>query len=381
MKLSLFLMVLVGHVCLFTCQQHEYHYVDKNMNWTQAQQHCRKVYTDLATVSTMADMEQLRNTHSEKTEIWIGLFKQTGTNVTSHWSLPGLQFNESQAKWKDNEPDGGFTSETCGAIEKMTETQWVDMSCMGPAPFLCYNGSNSSAIKYYLGDTMTWFDALRYCRENHTDLISGPQLNELHNNPKEKIIQLYNGNSENNLSSLSHFHHIFIGLFRDAWTWSDGSSFSFTYWNLNYDSESIKHDCSIRNKNGMWETKPCSEEKPFFCYTDHVILIKESRTWEEALYYCRHHHHDLVTITNMDEQIWVQEKTKNASSPFVWTGLRYTCTLGFWFWVSDEVVHYKNWASPGQGNECDMSGAMDTGGEHKWFKKHDEEKFNFFCSK
>ncbi|XP_020556130.1 lithostathine-1-beta-like [Oryzias latipes] len=103
-------------------------------------------------------------------------------------------------------------------------------------------------------------------------------------------------------------------------------------------------------------------------------------TWEEALYYCRHHHHDLVTITNMDEQRWVQEKTKNASSPFVWTGLRYTCSLGFWFWVSDEVVHYKNWASPGQVNECDMSGAMETGGEHKWFKKHDEEKFNFFCS-
>uniref|UniRef100_A0A3P9L7R8 C-type lectin domain-containing protein n=1 Tax=Oryzias latipes TaxID=8090 RepID=A0A3P9L7R8_ORYLA len=316
------------HVYLFTCQLHEYHYVDKNMNWTEAQQHCRKEYTDLATVSTMADMEQLRNIHSEKTEIWIGLFNLTGTNVTSHWSLPGLLFNESQAKWKRGEPDG-VTSETCGAIEKMTETQWVDMSCMG---------SNSSAIKYYLGDTMTWFDALRYCRENHTELISGPQLNELHNNPKEKIIQVYNGNSENNLSSLSHFHHIFIGLFRDAWTWSDGSSFSFRHWNLN-------------------------------------------RTWEEALYYCRHHHHDLVTITNPEDQIWVQEKTKNASSPFVWTGLRYTCSLGFWFWVSDEVVHYKNWASPEQVNECDMSGAVQTGGEHKWFKKHDEEKFNFFCSK
>uniref|UniRef100_A0A3P9IC76 C-type lectin domain-containing protein n=1 Tax=Oryzias latipes TaxID=8090 RepID=A0A3P9IC76_ORYLA len=95
---------------------------------------------------------------------------------------------------------------------------------------------------------------------------------------------------------------------------------------------------------------------PFSCY--HVILIKEDRTWEEALYYCRHHHHDLVTITNMDEQRWVQEKTKNASSPFVWTGLHYTCSLGFWFWVSDEVVHYKNWASPEQVNECDMSGLI-----------------------
>uniref|UniRef100_A0A3P9JM50 C-type lectin domain-containing protein n=1 Tax=Oryzias latipes TaxID=8090 RepID=A0A3P9JM50_ORYLA len=300
-NLCLWPLLFSGHVCLFTCQLHDYHYVNKNMTWTGAQQHCRDKYTDLATVSTMADMEQLREIHSEKIEIWIGLFKQTGTNATSHCAMPNI-----------------------------ATKQWVDMPCMSPAYFLCYNG-----------DKMTWFDALRYCRENHTDLISGPQLEELqkHDNPTEKIIQLHDGKTEGILNSLSSLQYIFIGLFRDIWTWSDGSSFSFRHWNVKYNSSS------------------------------------------EALYYCRHHHHDLVTITNMDEQRWVQEKTKNASSPFVWTGLRYTCSLGFWFWVSDEVVHYKNWASPEQVNECDMSGAMETGGEHKWFKKHDEEKFNFICSK
>ncbi|XP_036072501.1 macrophage mannose receptor 1 [Oryzias melastigma] len=230
---------------------------------------------------------------------------------------------------------------------------------------------------------MTWFDAQRYCRENHIDLISGPQLEELqkHNDDTENIIQVYERTTVVNLNSLSRFNYIFIGLFRDAWTWSDGSSFSFRHWNVWYDSTSEKNNCTILNQDGVWETKICSERKPFICYTDHVILINESRTWEEALYYCRHHHHDLVTITNLDDQRWVQEKTKNATTPFVWTGLRYTCTLGFWFWVSDEVVRFKNWASPEQVNECDMSGAMETGGEHKWVKKYDEEKFNFFCSK
>uniref|UniRef100_A0A8C7YD88 C-type lectin domain-containing protein n=1 Tax=Oryzias sinensis TaxID=183150 RepID=A0A8C7YD88_9TELE len=117
--------------CLFTCQLHEYHYVNQKMTWTQAQQHCRDEYTDLATVSTMADMERLREIHSENIEIWIGLFNQTGTNATSHWSLPGLQFNENQAKWKIGEPNG-VTTETCGAIINITEKQWVDMSCMEP---------------------------------------------------------------------------------------------------------------------------------------------------------------------------------------------------------------------------------------------------------
>ena len=115
--------------------------------------------------------------------------------------------------------------------------------------------------------------------------------------------------------------------------------------------------------------------------TDNVVLINKRMSWEDALYYCRDYHHDLVTISNLDEQRWVQEKAKRATTPFVWTGLRYTCTLGFWFWVSDEAVSYKNWASGKEKDECNMSGAMETGGQHKWFKKNDAKEFNFICTK
>ena len=115
--------------------------------------------------------------------------------------------------------------------------------------------------------------------------------------------------------------------------------------------------------------------------TDKVILIRENKTWEEALYYCRDNHHDLVSITNHHQQRWVQERAKNADSPYVWLGLRYTCTLDFWFWVSDEFVSYKNWASSVQKDECDMSGAMETGGKHNWFSVHDNEKYNFICTR
>lgn len=115
--------------------------------------------------------------------------------------------------------------------------------------------------------------------------------------------------------------------------------------------------------------------------TDKTILIKQEKTWEEALDYCRENYNDLVSITNLDEQRWVQDKAKNASTPYVWLGLRYTCTLEFWFWVSDEAVNYKNWASAGKKDDCDMSGAMDRGGEHKWFSRPDETTYNFICSK
>lgn len=115
--------------------------------------------------------------------------------------------------------------------------------------------------------------------------------------------------------------------------------------------------------------------------TDNVILIREEKTWEEALYYCREKHYDLISITNHQEQAWLQEQAKDASTAFVWLGLRYTCTLGFWFWVTDEVIGYNNWDSNSTVDVCDMSGAMETAGEQKWVSKPDDNKFNFFCSK
>uniref|UniRef100_A0A3B3DYF5 C-type lectin domain-containing protein n=1 Tax=Oryzias melastigma TaxID=30732 RepID=A0A3B3DYF5_ORYME len=203
-------------------------------------------------------------------------------------------------------------------------------------------------------------------------LISGPK----------QIEKLDEGKINTLLPNFLQNDLIFIGLFRDSWQWSDGSRSSFRFWNLMYNDEESVSSCAMLNEKGRWTSASCTEAHPFICHdgTNPMILITENRTWEEALYYCRHHYHDLVTITNLEEQTWVQEKASKASTPYVWTGLRYTCTLGFWFWVSGEVVGYKKWASPEQVNECDMSGAMERGGGHKWFKINDEEKFNFICS-
>ncbi|XP_070400508.1 C-type lectin lectoxin-Phi1-like [Nothobranchius furzeri] len=112
-----------------------------------------------------------------------------------------------------------------------------------------------------------------------------------------------------------------------------------------------------------------------------VILINESKTWEEALFYCRDHHHDLVTITNTDDQRLIQEKVKNASTTFVWIGLYYCFIQNSWFWVSDQIVCYDNWVSGGPENDCGMSGAMQTDGQHQWVKRNETEEFNFICSK
>ncbi|KAK2899959.1 hypothetical protein Q8A73_013088 [Channa argus] len=103
--------------------------------------------------------------------------------------------------------------------------------------------------------------------------------------------------------------------------------------------------------------------------SDKVILVQQNKTWVEALNYCRENHQDLVSITNLDEERWVQERAKNANSPFVWLGLHYSWTLESWFWVSDKEFCYNNWASSVT-DDCDKSAAMERGGQnHKslWF--------------
>uniref|UniRef100_A0A3B3WZN5 C-type lectin domain-containing protein n=1 Tax=Poecilia mexicana TaxID=48701 RepID=A0A3B3WZN5_9TELE len=228
---------------------------------------------------------------------------------------------------------------------------------------------------HYINEAKNWTEAQQYCREKHTDLVTVTNMKDM-----KRLINI----------SAGYQSEAWIGLYYQTdgtrkWHWSQSEvkfNESETNWNTNEPNDATGvQNCGIIWKNLKWGDLSCNDHRYFLCYDDELILIKENKTWEDALYYCRDHHHDLVTITNMEDQISVQQEAQFASTDHVWMGLHYAWSLDLWFWVSDEVVRYKNWASNEPMDDCDMSGAMETGGKHKWRKKRDSEKFNFICSK
>ncbi|XP_038160963.1 C-type mannose receptor 2-like [Cyprinodon tularosa] len=372
MQWNLVLFILMGQSCFINCQLYEYLYINEEKNWTEAQQYCREKHTDLATVSNMADMKRLNRTRAgDKRDVWIGLYDQTDGIRTWYWSLPGVEFNERETNWDQGEPsDKGNANENCGILNN--DLRWRDTLCPIKYHFLCYDETNRTQKYHLIREKKTWQEAQSYCREKHTDLISGMK-------------QLQDGELKEVMKSVVDWTYIYFGLFRDSWRWSDGSSFSFRHWNdqfYKYQYHTGRCAAAGIDDEGRWKTDSCDQERPFICYDDKVILIKEKMNWEDALYYCRDHYHDLVTITSLDEQRLVQEKAKKASTHYVWMGLRFNCLMKAWFWVCKE-----NWgsnqspASERWKNDCDMSGAMDAGGQHKWFQRNPSEELNFICSK
>ncbi|XP_015258523.1 PREDICTED: lymphocyte antigen 75-like, partial [Cyprinodon variegatus] len=263
----------------------------------------------------MAAMKRLNSTRAGyERDVWIGLYAQRDGDRTWYWSLPGVEFNERETNWNRGEPsDVNNGNENCGYLNN--GLRWIDTGCHNTYHFLCYDETNRAQKYHLIREKKTWQKAQSYCREKHTDLISG--MKQLQDEELKEVMK-------------SADNKTYFGLFRDTWRWSDGSSFSLRHWNDQLNNQQYNTgQCTVAgiDDEGRWKTDSCNLEKPFICYDDKVILVQENKSWEDALDYCRKYHVDLVTITNETQQTSVQEKAKKATTDYVWMGLHYACTL------------------------------------------------------
>ncbi|XP_034425949.1 rheacalcin-1-like [Hippoglossus hippoglossus] len=109
----------------------------------------------------------------------------------------------------------------------------------------------------------------------------------------------------------------------------------------------------------------CSTRFPVLCYWDNLVLVKENKTWEEALEHCRalrggNRNHELVSVQPGQEHSYMMKRVMEADTDEVWTGLRFLA--GDWLWVNGAVLLYSGLpVCPLEQQHCGTLSKQDTG--------------------
>nr|XP_055049330.1 L-selectin-like [Misgurnus anguillicaudatus] len=207
MSQTLYFRILLIALCLLSeCIQRRYHHIKIEKTWgpwTEAQRYSRENYTDLATVNNINDMKQLmKRVNNSMTEVWIGLNKS------------------SVNKWK-------WSLDSLILIQK----------------------------------SLSWSEALRYCRENHLDLVS-VDLEEIQRWVTDVIDQ-----ASTDAVWMGLRHSCAVGL----WFWVNGEMVCYKNWAPG--NETAVEDCDHEVKSGAvqsggdhgWISLPESHQLNFIC--------------------------------------------------------------------------------------------------------------------
>ncbi|MEQ2245558.1 hypothetical protein ILYODFUR_029152 [Ilyodon furcidens] len=143
-----------------------------------------------------------------------------------------------------------------------------------------------------------------------------------------------------------------------------------------------KH-CAVQwpNPSGpnYWAPDGCDTLHSYMCYDETLVLVKENKTWEEALEHCRTltevNSYDLVTLITPDDHNYARERAQHATTDEVWTGLRYLADE--WFWMLGEEVQYQDIPS------CPAvrCGVLEKNSNSLFGIRDCSQRKNFFCYK
>ncbi|XP_051950165.1 uncharacterized protein LOC127620854 [Xyrauchen texanus] len=253
-KVAFITFLLTAVFSFSACVARQYHFVNQNLNWTEAQSFCSENYTDLATINNKNDIEELMKTVNVQSvqHVWIGLHR---TEIkTWKWSLGDPVFytgsDSLNQNWRNSQSNGD------GDCVYMNNGGWYKSQCSDKTSFICYNDSSEEYI--FNSTDMNWRDAQSFCREKHTDLASVRNQNE--NQMIQQIIKNHTGSDKN----------VWIGLFRDSLEWSDHSESSFRFWTPqepnNKDNAENCTVISLKDQRGKWEDWRCNKTFSFVCY-------------------------------------------------------------------------------------------------------------------
>ncbi|XP_067468626.1 macrophage mannose receptor 1-like [Thunnus thynnus] len=327
-----------------------------HLTWKEAQSFCRRNnYIDLAIFYTESDAD---STNMGRYRAWIGLHKDTDTSSSTHNKWIWSDGQNYSIKWAYGEPD---STDVCAyAFHKGRRIYGAN--CKGNFFFFCQKLQNTYSKYTFIPQSKTWSEAQDYCRKDYDGLAAFSDYDKL-------------------MSALKSMDFpVWTGLYKDgkAWKWSSGLS-EYRNWAVNEPGN--KGDCvSISSVSKKMAAQNCAAQFPSICFTDNLVLVKENKTWEEALEHCRslklyYQRYDLVSVQPGVDNNYVMNKVKEAVTERVWAGLRFLA--GHWLWVNGADMLYSDLPlCPLKMQQCGAFSRNEMGGLEI---RDCTEKMNFLC--
>ncbi|XP_027015162.1 lithostathine-1-beta-like [Tachysurus fulvidraco] len=216
-----------------------------------------------------------------------------------------------------------------------------------------------------LNQGVSWVTAQCYCRYYFKDLATVTTAEEhqrlaeverISNNPDPGWI---GWNKENN-----------------KWTWSDEQSLFYLKWKSGCPLVGLAdwQKTCVALQNGYLTNTYCNTNYNFYCYR-YLILVEESKTWEEALQYCATNYTTLASLPNVTQMHQANLELTLSQTEGVWAGLRFINAQ--WFWLCGDTVGTPDSlpACPAQPYRC---GAFNIT-TNSWVNRDCNEKRNFIC--
>ncbi|KAG9274674.1 macrophage mannose receptor 1-like [Astyanax mexicanus] len=198
------------------CGTRQFYLVNEKKTWTEAQKYCREKYTDLATIQNQEEMNAVKAALNGATDhFWFGLRQDPKQTITSWIWSDGS--NSSYTDWNPGEPKNPV-GDNCVILWSGSGYRWVDVGCIWPVPFICYEEQVCALV--LIEEKKTWWEALRYCRENHVDLVS------VHTEGIQRWVETVARNASTD--------NVWVGLRHTCaqgfWFWVSGSTICYQNW-------------------------------------------------------------------------------------------------------------------------------------------------------
>nr|XP_055048138.1 macrophage mannose receptor 1-like [Misgurnus anguillicaudatus] len=237
-----------GQTSRFICYNetiNEYIYETSNKTWRDAQIFCRQNYTDLASVRNQNESEQIQKIiNNNQTSVWIGLFSDLW-----EWSDKS---DSTFRYWMTDQPNSG-TNEKCTEVKMYNQGHWNDAVCSNSQTFVCHEDK-----LVLINESLSWSDALTYCRQHHVDLVSVDS---------EEIQCWVSG-----LVKKASTPEVWLGLRHSCalgvWFWMNGQMVCYQNWvnsTVDKSCDTVRSGAVQSGGDQRWISLPQTKQLSFLC--------------------------------------------------------------------------------------------------------------------